>query len=74
MAAVARRRTNGPIMSREGLEETAMTEKKKPKSEKKQSPKPDALTKAGKKGDVELTEKELSRATGGLEFRPKMKL
>jgi hypothetical protein len=50
-----------------------MTEKKKPKSEKKQSPKPDALTKAGKKGDVELTEKELSRATGGAAYL-KMKL
>jgi hypothetical protein len=26
---------------------------------------PNSLTKTGKKGDVELSEKELSRATGG---------
>ena len=52
-----------------------MTEKKKPKSEKKPSPKPDDLTKAGKKGDVELTEKELGRVAGGIIFKDKeMKL
>jgi hypothetical protein len=44
-----------------------MTEKKTAKSSKKPAgSKSDSLTKAGKKGDIELTEKELARASGGV--------
>jgi hypothetical protein len=55
-------------MSRERQEETAMTEKKTPKSSKKPAAgsKPDSPAKTSKKGDVELTEKELARAPGGV--------
>jgi hypothetical protein len=44
-----------------------MTEKKTPKSSKKPAAgsKSDALAKTSKKRDVELTEKELARASGG---------
>jgi hypothetical protein len=45
-----------------------MTEKKTTKSSKKPAAgsKPDNLAKTSKKRDVELTEKELARASGGV--------
>jgi hypothetical protein len=45
-----------------------MTDKKTPKSSKKPASgsKSDALAKTSKKRDVELTEKELARASGGV--------
>jgi hypothetical protein len=67
--AAARRPANAcNHVAPEGAEETTMTEKKKAKSSKKQTAasKPDSLTKSGQKRDVELTEKELARASGGV--------
>jgi hypothetical protein len=46
-----------------------MTTDKKTKTSKQQSKKPaDDLTKKGKKGETQLSEGELKRATGGMQW------
>jgi hypothetical protein len=59
----------GLINSLEQTKERAMSDKKTetPKQESKSSV-PDARTKSTKKGDIELSEEALARASGGIQW------
>jgi hypothetical protein len=53
------------IQANMSKQETAMTTDKKPQNRQPETAKPDSLFNGANKGDIELTEDELKRSTGG---------